>query len=296
MALETGKIQLPREVVTQMITKVGDNSVIAQLSPSTPQLFKDTTHLIFSPTAEAEVVSEGASKTSYEQNLTQKEAIRVKLQTTTRVSNELQWADEDDKLEIVTHIIDDQTKALARAIDYVIIHGTNPATGSTGCVSEYITQNATSVSEGSVTVNSLDKLAEQLLDYEVNGLALSRKFASQLRQLRAEGTGARLYSDIPLNLNAGQVEGLPCVTSNNVNGALCNMKAGTTVRAIMGDFSLIKWGMVRDVFSELIEYGDPDGTGIDLKNVNQVAYRTESMFAYAILDPQGFAYLDIPSI
>ena len=43
--------------------------------------------------------------------------------------------------------------------------------------------------------------------------------------------------------------------------------------------------------SELIEYGDPDGIGTDLKNVNQVAYRTESMFAYAVLDSKGFAVL-----
>ena len=26
----------------------------------------------------------------------------------------------------------------------------------------------------------------------------------------------------------------------------------------MGDFSLIKWGMVRDLTSEIIAYGDPD--------------------------------------
>ena len=63
------------------------------------------------------------------------------------------------------------------------------------------------------------------------------------------------------------------------------------MEAILGDWGLIKWGMVRDMWSEVIEYGDPDGTGVDLKNVNQVAYRTEAVLAYAVLDPKGFAVL-----
>ena len=63
------------------------------------------------------------------------------------------------------------------------------------------------------------------------------------------------------------------------------------VAGIMGDFSTIKWGMVRDMTSEIIEYGDPDNTGQDLKGYNQVAYRTEAVLAYAVLDPKAFAIL-----
>ena len=49
--------------------------------------------------------------------------------------------------------------------------------------------------------------------------------------------------------------------------------------------------MVRDIWSEVIEYGDPDNTGSDLKGSNQVAYRTEAVFSYAVLDPQALAVL-----
>ena len=63
----------------------------------------------------------------------------------------------------------------------------------------------------------------------------------------------------------------------------------------MGDFSLIKWGMVRDITSEIIPYGDPDQTGVDLKAHNQIAYRTEAMYSYAILDPKGIAVLKKPT-
>ena len=104
MALQTSNIVLPREVAVETINKVQGISTIARLSPSTPQLFNDKTNLVFNPSSEAEVVAEGAAKSSYEQTLTPIEGKRVKLVTTTRVSNELVWADEDAKTEIVQRI------------------------------------------------------------------------------------------------------------------------------------------------------------------------------------------------
>ena len=66
MALDTTKIQLPKSVVTQLIGKVQDTSTIAALSPAQPQIFADETTMVFNPTAEAEVVAEGAKKGVYE--------------------------------------------------------------------------------------------------------------------------------------------------------------------------------------------------------------------------------------
>ena len=132
-------------------------------------------------------------------------------------------------------------------------------------------------------------MLDQIIDYEVNGIALSRGFSADLRKVRVPSTGMRLYPEIPLNLNVGNFDGIPAATSGTVNGKLAT--APTKVLAIMGDFSLIKWGMVRDMWSEIIEFGDPDGTGYDLKAYNQIAYRTEAVYAYAILDSAGFAVL-----
>lgn len=289
MALQTTNIVLPREVVVDTINKAKGISTIAQLSPSTPQLFRDETHLIFNPSSEAEVVAEGAAKSAYTQTLSPVEGKRVKLVTTTRVSDELRWADEDAKTDIIQHIIDDQAEALARAIDYVIYHAVNPKTGAVLSGYTSLITGATAVTSDTDESKNIDKLADALIDYTINGLALSREFASALRKIRVANTGQRLYPEIPLSLNAGTVDGIPAVTSNTVDGVLATSTTG--VRAIMGDFSTIKWGMVRDLKSELIEYGDPDGSGTDLKSVNQVAYRTESMFAYALLDPAAFAYL-----
>ena len=53
---------------------------------------------------------------------------------------------------------------------------------------------------------------------------------------------------------------------------------------------MIRWGVVRNIAAEIIPYGDPDGAG-DLKRLNQVAYRTEATYAYAVVNPAAIAVL-----
>lgn len=289
MAADTTKIKLPTSVVPTIFKQVGNNSTIAALSPSVPQTFTNTDYLVFNQSAEAEVVEEGAKKSAYEQKFTPVTGKRFKVVTTTRVTDELRWADEDNRLEIVSNIIADQSAAMGRALDYVVYHAINPKTG--GALAGYtaLTAGAQAVTATSDSVADIDSMSDQLMDYDITGFALSKSFASSLRKLRVPSTGTRLYPEIPLNLQVGNLDGIPAATSNTVNGKLAT--TATKVLAIMGDFSLIKWGMVRDVYSELIEYGDPDNTGVDLKGSNQVAYRTEAVYAYAVLDAKGFSVL-----
>lgn len=371
MALETSKIVLPREVVPTVINKVKGTSTIAALSPSEPQIFANREYQIFMPSAEAEVVAEGGKKHSYEQDMKPVTGRNVKVVTTTRVSNELKFADEDNQLEIVSNIINDQAEALGRALDSVVYFGINPrdksaldgydhlvsfeTTGGTAGSTTYPTiaeikawlqQNVALTSSGSASndsdwqeladymlgnsgtqptwVNSadinivdvkkldfqtwyaanttttpgtpatgsnikiasdisaaIDSMADKLVDYNINGFAMSRKLAGDLRKVRVPMTGQRLYPEIPLSLEAGMFDGIPATTSKTVGHNDC---AG-----IMGDFNCIKWGLVRDITSEVIEYGDPDNSGVDLKGANQIAYRTEAVFNYAILDKDAFA-------
>lgn len=289
MALDTGKISLPRDVVTSVIGKVKDTSTIAALSPNQPQKFTDLDYLVFNPTAEAEVIAEGAKKSAYESDLSPVNATRIKVVTTTRVSSELRWADEDSQLEIISNIIGDQTAAVGRALDYVVYHAINPKTGTALSGYTSLVSGANIVTATSKAQDDIDSLTDAVIDYNINGFATSRKFAAELRKLRASGTGQRLYPEIPLSLTVGQIDGIPAAASGTVDGRVA--ATATKVKAILGDFSAIKWGMVRDITSELIEYGDPDNTGDDLKGANQVAYRTEAVLAYAILDPKAFAVL-----
>lgn len=289
MAMDTTKIKLPVEVTQAIINKVGNTSTIAALSPSIPQLFLNEDYIVFNGAAEAEVVAEGQQKSSYTQEASSITGKKFKVQCTTRVTEELKWADEDNRLEIISSIQEDQTKAIARALDYVIYHAINPKTGSKLSGYDALTAKAVEVTDSGDDIANVDALADAVNEYEINGVALSRTWASRLRKLRVPATGMRFYPEIPINLAAGTLDGIPAATSTTVDGKKATTE--TKVLGIMGDYSLIKWGMIRDIWAEVIQYGDPDQTGVDLKANNQIAYRTEAMFSYAVLDPKAFAVL-----
>ncbi len=291
MALQTDKVLLPKEVATVITKKAKDTSTIAALSPSEPQLFLDKDYMVFSGNAEAEVIAEGEQKSSYEETLSPVVGKRFKVQTTTRVTDELRFADDDARLEIISKIQADQAAALCRVLDYVVYHAFEPKKKTSLAGFTKLSDTAAQVTATTDRVADIDALAEAVNDeYDINGIAMSKTMTNELRRIRIKDTMQRLYPEIPLNLKVGSLDGIPASTSGTVNGRLIT-DTPTNVLAFLGDFSLIKWGMVRDIWSEIIEYGDPDGSGKDLKGYNQIAYRTEAIYSYAILDPKGIAVL-----
>ncbi|MDU2421295.1 MAG: phage major capsid protein [Bifidobacterium scardovii] len=294
MAFQTEKVLLPKEVATVITKRAKDTSTIAALSPSEPQLFLDKDYMVFTGNAEAEVVAEGEQKSSYEETVTPVVGKRFKVQTTTRVSNELQWADEDAQLEIISKIQADQGAALGRVLDYVVYHAFDPKKKAALAGFDALSASAMQVAATDDRVADLDSLAEAVNDaYDINGIALTKTMANELRKIRVPATGQRFYPEIPINLQVGTLDGINAATSGTVNGRL--IEPDTGILAFLGDFSLIRWGMVRDIWSEIIAYGDPDNTGKDLKGVNQIAYRTEAVYSYAILDPKGISVLKKPA-
>lgn len=288
-AISTKSITLPKEVAQQVVAKARDTSTIAALSPSTPMLFKDMTHVLFSKEPEAEFVGEGAQKSPADAQFTAVNGEIHKAQVTVRLSDEVRWADDDSKLGIVDAIVDASSAAIGRALDYGIYHAINPSTGTAASGMTALTAGANQVTATSDASADLDSLVAAVNEsYDVDGVALSKSWANELRKIRVKSTGMRLYPEIPLNLKVGSLDGIAAATSGTVNGALA--KTATNVLAILGQFGLIKWGIVRDLGLDVIETGDPDGLG-DLKRLNQVAYRTEVAYSWAVLDPKGFAVL-----
>lgn len=292
-AMNTPKIVLPVEVAQDILRKAQNNSTIQALSPSTPALFKNVENAVFTKEPEAQFVGEGGKKSSMDPEFAYVKGEIHKAQVTVRMSDEVRWADEDDQLAIVDAITDASAAALGRALDYGIYHAVDPSTGEAAPSMTALTSGATSVTATADPSKDLDSLVESVNEtYNVSGIALSKTWANQLRKIRVAATGQRLYPEIPLDLNVGNLDGIAAATSNTVNGALA--KTATNVLAILGDFSLIKWGIVRDLGLEVIEYGDPDGLG-DLKSLGHVAYRTEVVYSWATLDPKGFAVLKAAS-
>lgn len=288
-ALTTAKIVLPKEVAKGIVAKSRDASVIQTLSPATPMLFKDVSHVLFTKEPEAEFVAEGGNKGSSDVEFKPIPGEIHKAQVTVRLSDEVKWADEDSQLEIIDAIIDASAAAVGRGLDYGVFHAINPATGTAAAGMTALTAGASAVTATADPAADLDALVEKVNeDYDISGVALSKAWANALRKLRVAATGARQFPEIPLNLKTGSLDGIAAATSGTVNGKLA--KTPTKVLAIMGAFDLIKWGIVRDLGLDVIETGDPDGLG-DLKRMNQIAYRTEVVYSWAVLDPKGFSVL-----
>ena len=288
-ATNTTNIKLPVEIAKDLVSKVADTSVIQTLSASSPAIFANRASILFTQDPEAEIVGESTQHSSQSVGLKPVDHIIKKLSVTVRFSNEVQWADEDSQLQIVDAIVDKSAAALGRGLDYLVFHALNPATGMAASGLTALTAGATVVTATTDPAADLDALADAVdPGYSISGIGLSKAYASSLRKVRVKNTGLRMFPEIPINLNTGVVDGLAAATSNTVSGALA--KTATKVLAVMGDFNLIKWGIVRDINIETIETGDPDGLG-DLKRLGQIAYRAEVVYSYAVVDPKGFAVL-----
>lgn len=286
--LNTTKVTLPTTVTTAVASRLHDNSVVAAFSPADALTgYHNDSYNYFTGGARAEVVGESKAKKTHDVNTKPVPGKLVKVHTTTRVSDELSWADADDQLAIIEAIQNDQAAAAAEALDYVLLHAVNPLDGT--ALSDYtaLTAGATSVTSTGKAVEDIDAIVDALADYDVTGIGLSRKFAGDLRKARSTD-GARLYPEIPLSLNAGTLEGVPAVTSNNVAGKLA--ATDPKVLAIAGDWTAVRWRIARPLTASIIAYGDPDGAG-DLQRYGQIAYRSELVFSYAVLDPKRLAVL-----
>lgn len=288
----TDKIFIPSELVAGIAKKMEQQSVIMSLAQATPQLFNpDKNYVVFTQEPEAEYVGEGEAKSSAAFKFEPVKASLHKVQTTVRLSNEVEWADEDNKLMLLDTLLESLTKSIGRAVDYGMIHGINPLTQE---VLPALSAKALAAIANQETATGdiqadLDALPDSVIkNYQVNGIALDRAFANELRKLRVEATGAKMYPEVKLDLQPGTLDGLRAVTSGNVSGEA--LGAATGVQAIIGDWNMVKWGMARELGIERIEYGDPDNMG-DLKRYNQVAYRVEAVFSWAVLDPKAFAVL-----
>lgn len=295
-AFKTTDLELPTDVVTEMSQKIQEQSVIATLSTAQPMQFTNTDYLIFTQEPHAELVTEGGEKSGSPIKFEPIRGNRYKVQVTVRVNEEVRWADEDNQLYVLGLITDSFGGAIGEAVDYIGLHEIDPLTGAkaSGIAGQGLDSVAKeiTIAGDTPTLAELDDFADSIIDarYIPNGIAFDPKAANALRKMRAtDGTSARLFPGIRLDLQVGDYDGLRSVTSGNVSGdALATDKTG--ILAYIGNWDLIRWGFVRNIGLEEILYGDPDGLG-DLKRYNQIAYRAEAVFSIANFDKNGFAYL-----
>lgn len=289
--LTTGDLVIPKEILDPWIKQVSEGSVISTLSNQTPMKFGKGEAFVFN-IGEAEYVGEGANKGASTVTKTSQTTDPFKFHKTVRWTEEVQWADEDHQLGVVQEILSQIQPALSRALDFGVIHGINPTGGAAvAAMTQRLVNTTKSVEIGTDAPYTYIDAADNLLladGYTPADIALDPKFTGGFATLR-DSNGRKLYPDLNMGSAISTLEGHRAATSRTV-GATGVAAVDPKLRAIVGDFSAVRWGIQKVLGLEVIKYGDPDGQG-DLKRNNQIAFRAEVVYGWGIGDLGTFAKL-----
>ena len=287
--LDTGDLNLPDQILDPWLGRVRYGSAVATLSNAIPMKFGAGSSMTFD-IGEAEYVGEGANKGPSTITPTTKTVSPYKFHKTVRWTEEVMWADEDYQLGVVQEVLNLIQPALSRALDFGVFHGINPADGAAvAAMAESLSDTTNSVEVAAQEVYALLDAADALVladSYVPSDAAIDPTFAASFASSRTTD-GIKRYPDLRLSTEVSNLEGHRTSVSNTV-GAVGVAAVATNVKAFVGDFSAIRWGIQRRIGLEVIRYGDPDGQG-DLKRNNQVAFRAEVVYGWGIADLNAFA-------
>lgn len=193
---------------------------------------------------------------------------------------------------VVSDILDLIAPSLARALDYGVFHEINPTGGAVVvAMNGGLTDTTNSVEIAAAAPYTYLDAADALVladGYVPRDIAIDPAWASAFSSLRGTTSEMKMYPNLALATSpVSELDGHRASVSSTV-GAVGVAAVATTVKAFVGDFSAIRWGVQRQINLELIRYGDPDGGG-DLKRQNQVAFRSEIVYGWGIAALDAFA-------
>lgn len=277
------------ELVSDLVNKVQGKSSLAVLAKQVPVSFNGSKEFTFTLDKDVDVVAENGKKT--EGGVTVEPVIinPIKIEYGARISDEFMYASDEEKINILKAFNEGFAKKVARGLDIMAMHGVNPRTklASTvigtnhfdNLVSQKVTFVKAQVEENIEAAVGLVQGSNGV----VTGMAMSPVVSSELAKLKVNGV--RQYPELAWGANPGSINGLAVDINTTVSEGVDNKE-----KAIVGDFAnMFKWGYAKEVPLQVIEYGDPDNSGKDLKGYNQVYLRAEAYIGWAILDAKSFA-------
>lgn len=295
-SLKTGTLFNP-ELVKELISKVRGKSVLAKLSAQTPIPFNGTEQFIFNLEGNAQIVGEGEQKGAGKASLTSKVIKPIKFVYQARITDEFKYASEEKQIQYLQSFSDGFAKKIAEAFDIAALHGLEPKSmtdasfRATNSFDGQITGNVVTYAEATFDDN-IDAAVQQVVAKggEVTGIALSPVGGQALAKIK-DANKVPLYPEFRFGQNPNSFYGMTSDINKNLT-----VTGGTaeTNHAIVGDFqNMFKWGYAENVPLEIIEYGDPDGAGRDLKAYNEICLRAEAFIGWGILDPDAFARVKV---
>lgn len=291
-ALQAGTLFKP-ELVKELISKVKGASVLAQLSKQTPIPFNGTEQFIFSLEGDAQIVGEGKLKGAGKAALEPKIIKPLKFVYQARISDEFMRSSEEKQIEYMSLFADGFAKKIAQAFDIAALHGLEPKTltdasfKATNSFDGLVTTNIVPYVEAKIDANIEDAIQAVIAtDNDVTGIAMSPVAARAMSKIQNKNEDAK-YSQFSFGAKPTEFADHALRINKNLT-----KQGGSSEKdhVIVGDFeNLFKWGYAENMPLEIIQFGDPDGTGRDLKAYNEICLRAEAFIGWGILDATAFA-------
>ena len=282
----------PAPIVAEMFEKVNGRSSIAKLSAQKPIPFSGATEFVFTMDGKAQIVGESGKK---EKNQAKAEPVvirPIKFLYQTRITKEFMNMSDEARIPYLQAFADGFSKKIAEGIDIAAFHGLNPYTMTASAVVgnnhfDYVATGNTAAYDPNSVDDVIDSLIQAVVadGGVVNGIAMSPTAGADLAKIKVNGVVQ--YPEYRFGQNPDSFYGM----KSDVNPTVSMAETGAAKedQVILGDFqNAFRWGYAENVPLEIIEYGDPDQTGRDLKAYNEICLRSEAFIGWGILDADSF--------
>ena len=283
------------ELVSEIMNKVQGRSTLAKLSNQQPIPFNGTEQFIFNLEGNAQIVGEGELKGAGKAVITSKVITPLKFVYQARITDEFMHASDEKKLNFLKHYADGFAKKIAEAFDIAAIHGLEPkgltdaSFKATNSFDGLVTGNVVTYNAATIDSN-IDDAVQAIVatDNEVTGIAMSPAAGQAMSKVKVNNVVQ--FPEFRFGQRPDNFFGMEL----DINKTLTAQSGkGKKNHAIVGDFqNRFKWGYAENTPMEIIEYGDPDGAGRDLKAYNEILLRTEAYIGWGILDEKAFARVE----
>lgn len=290
MVLNKGTLFDP-VLVTDLVNKVKGKSSLARLSQQQPIPFNGQKEFTFTMDSEIDVVAESGKKSHGGVSLAPRTIVPIKVEYGARVSDEFMIADKEERIGILKAFNDGFANKAARGLDLMAFHGVNPRTATASGVigDNHFDKAVTQTVEAPLGMEDANGVIESAIALtegaggDITGMAIAPSFRSALAKQK-DAQGLPMFPELSWGNAPESINGLPV----DVNRTVSDMSDDACV--YVGDFANgFKWGYAKQIPLDVIQYGDPDNSGNDLKGYNQIYIRTELFLGWGILEPASFA-------
>jgi hypothetical protein len=197
-------------------------------------------------------------------------------------------------MDVLRTFAEGAARKFARGLDIAAFHGLNPFDKTASSVigaNNFEAKITNSVTYSGTTPDA--NIAAALAMIEAAGVMADGVAMSTVMKNAVAGLTTSAGQKYPAFAWGAAPEALGTMRlAVNPTVSIAASGATKTLHAVVGDFAAFKWGYAKDIPLEVIEYGDPDNSGSDLKGHNQVYLRAEAYIGWGILAPSFFAKVE----